>query len=62
MDYHHVIFNEDNIPLPNGYMHVLYKHDWDSYDTRRRHDQMHEPSMYSHEANIGDNDHDDGMV
>jgi hypothetical protein len=47
MDYHHIISNERNMPLPDEYMNVLRKHDRDSYDSRRRHEQMRHPSAYT---------------
>jgi hypothetical protein len=65
MDYHRIINSEANFPLPNEYMNVLRKHDRDSYDSRRRQQQMHDPSATSwKEANTCtlEDEHDDGMV
>ena len=62
MDCHHVISNECNLPLPKEYMHVLRKCGRNTYDSRQRQEQMHEPSMYSRQANTGDHDHDDGSA
>jgi hypothetical protein len=40
MDYHHIINNKANLPLPNEYMNVLRNHDRDSYDSPRRHEPI----------------------